>query len=117
MRATLNAFASLLVTLALTQRLDKPPLEPNLNFIATGFLQSLPSVKNSYTQWPRDWIPVDCESMVENANLSAIDVEVFNVTYDDVGASVDVCILLNQPTDAFMSSVSPRSLDPLPAYR
>ena len=55
--------------------------------------------------------------MVLYAKLSAIDVEVFNVTYDDVGTSFDVCILLNQPTDTLVILVSPGSLDSLPAFR
>ena len=77
--------ASALFILAGADPLDKPPLADNLDYLQKGLLQSLPSTDGQYTQWIPDWIPADCKTLTEDANLSATDVEVFNVQYDDVG--------------------------------
>ncbi len=84
MRAiTLNS-AGLLCALALAQRLDKPPLENNLDYLQQGLLDNLHPVQSTQTKWPTGWIPADCKAMTELAGLSASDVETFNVTYIDV---------------------------------
>lgn len=77
--------ASALFTIACADSLDKPPLANNLDYLQKGLLQSLQPTNSWYTQWGPDWIPADCKSLTENANLSAIDVDVFNVQYEDVG--------------------------------
>ena len=78
------AWATVLFTLALTQRLDKPPLEANLDYLQKGLLKYLHPVNSSHTQWASGWIPSHCKAMTEHANLSAADVDTFNVRYDDV---------------------------------
>ena len=109
--------ASALLILAGADRLDKPPLADNLDYLQKGLLQSLPSTNGWYAQWVPNWIPADCKSLTEDANLSATDVEVFNVQYDDVGIGAYVRALRHSDTNLFLSSVSQRSLDSLPAQR
>ena len=82
--------ASAFFTIAFTDPLDKPPLADNLDYLQKGLLQSLHPTNGWYTQWGPDWIPADCKGMAEDANLSATDVEVFNVQYDDVGIGVEI---------------------------
>ncbi len=84
MRATFVGLAGSLVTLALTQRLDKPPLEVDLDYLQKGLLENLHPVHSSFRKWAAEWIPADCKLMTENSNLSATDVRTFSVTYDDV---------------------------------
>ena len=93
MRATfITVTSSLLCTLARTQRLDKPPLAPSLDYLQRGLLEYLPPVPSSYEQWTGDWIPSDCKTLAEGSNMSAADVETFNVRYDDVGGGDRLCI-------------------------
>lgn len=97
MRATLIGLSSLLfITPAVTDddHLDKPPLADNFEYLKKGLLESLHPMNGSYTQWSPHWIPADCKSMTEDNNMSAIDVEVFDVRYSDV--STRDCILLGQ---------------------
>lgn len=94
MRARSITSASALFTLAVTDPLDKPPLADNLDYLQKGLLQSLQPTEGWYTQWGLDWIPADCKGMTEDANLSATDVEVFNVQYDDVGIAIEVRVVL-----------------------
>lgn len=90
MRATFIGLAGFLVTLALTQRLDKPPLEAGLDYLQKGLLEYLGPVKRSYKKWTPGWIPSDCKTMTVNANLSVAHVETFSVQYEDVGTSYNV---------------------------
>lgn len=101
MHATFLAWAGSLCTLALAQRLDKPPLETDLGYLQKGLMEYLGPVNSSYKQWPPGWIPADCKTMTENdtlalrgnISLSAADVETFNVTYDDVGTTTNLPVL------------------------
>ena len=115
MRARSFISASALFTIAVTEPLNKPPLTDNLDYLQKGLLQSLHPTDGWYTQWGPDWIPADCKSMTEDAKLSATDVEVFNVQYDDVGIGVEVGVLRKYHTKLFLSPVSQRLLDSLPA--
>ena len=117
MRARSIIFASALATLAVTDPLDKPPLANNLDYLQKGLLQSLHPTQSWYTQWGPDWIPADCKGMTQDANMSAIDVEVFNVQYDDVGIGVRSAFSQINIITFFLSSVPQRPLDPLPAQR
>ena len=95
MRARSILSAGALITTAVTEPLDKPPLADNLDYLQKGLLQSLHSTNGWYTQWGPGWIPADCKGMTEDANLSSADVEVFNVQYDDVGTRIEVRVLRN----------------------
>ena len=79
MRATFIALSGSLITLASTGQLNKPPLEGNLDYLQKGLLDSLHPTNSWHLQWSPQWIPADCKSMTEYANLSAIDVDVFDV--------------------------------------
>lgn len=98
MRATFVGLAGSLVTLALTQILEKPPLEGGLDYLQKGLLEYLHPVHSSFDEWAAEWIPADCKSITENSNLSATDVRTFNVTYDDVGVITSVHIFSEQPS-------------------
>ena len=89
MRVQSTILASTLITLAVTDGLDKPPLAENLDYLQKGLLQSLHPTNGWYTQWGPHWIPTDCKNLAQDNNFSAVDVDVFNVQYDDVGPSVD----------------------------
>ena len=85
MRARSILAVSAFVTLAVTDPLDKPLLADSLDYLPKSLLQFLQPTNGWYTQWGPDWIPADCKSMAEDTNLSATDVDVFNVQYNDVG--------------------------------
>ena len=86
MRATFIGLLCFLIKLAVTDdRLDKPPLAGNLDYLKKGLLEYLHPVHSSHTKWGPKWIPEACKDLTEDANLTATDVEVFNVQYDDVG--------------------------------
>ncbi|KAF6217414.1 hypothetical protein HO133_006930 [Letharia lupina] len=116
MRATFIGLAGSLVPLALTQRLDKPPLETGLDYLQKGLLEYLGPVKSSYKKWTPGWIPSDCKTMTVNANLSVAHVETFSVQYEDVGTSVNVAFseISNQcPNDPWLLCRHIDSPDPL----
>lgn len=106
MRTTFTALAGLLVTLALTQSLDKPPLESNLDYLQKGLLEYLQPVNNSYQKWDPAWIPADCKSLTENNNLSASDVEAFSVWYADVSIDFKIHSLSDRQSNASTSAVT-----------
>ena len=86
MRATLIGLLCALTKLAVTDdRLDKPPLADDLDYLKKGLLEYLHPVKSSHTMWAPKWIPEACKNMTEDAHLTATDVEIFSVQYDDVG--------------------------------
>lgn len=117
------ALATSLSTLALTQGLDKPPLEASLDYLQKGLLEYLQPVNSSYTQWAPGWIPSDCKTMTEQANLSAADVDTFNVQYDDVcnheiagilSGQHSISCLCQCPHDPWILCRHKDSPDPLP---
>lgn len=103
MRDTLIYLIGALSTLAVTQSLSKPPLEGNLDYLQKGLLDSLPPVNSSYKKWDPAWIPADCKTLTENNNLSAADVETFNVWYGDMSTSSGVQNLLDEPFNTLAS--------------
>ncbi|KAL9613819.1 MAG: hypothetical protein Q9167_001666 [Letrouitia subvulpina] len=66
------------------QRLDKPPLTNDLEYLRPGLLDNLPSVNQNHDKWGDGWIAQDCKNMAEEQGLNAADVETWNVKYDDV---------------------------------
>lgn len=103
MRAISTAMLGTLFPLALTQSLNKPPLEGSLDYLQKGLLESLHPLNSSYKQWDPAWIPADCKTLTENNNLSAADVETFNVWYGDVSTDTDVYALTDQHSNALIS--------------
>lgn len=118
MRATFIGLLCSLTKLAVTDdRLDKPPLAGDLDYLKKGLLEYLHPVHSSHTKWGLKWIPEARKDMTEDANLTATDLEVFSVQYDDVGTGVDVHILWDYQTNMLLSLMSQGPLDPLPAQR
>lgn len=118
MRATLIGLSSLLIiTLAVTDddHLDKPPLADSLDYLQKGLLESLHPMNSSYTKWSPHWIPADCKSLTEDNNMSATDVEVFNVRYSDV--STGVASSGSRQINPLLSLVSSGPLGSLSAQR
>lgn len=76
-------------SLVSAQRLDKPVMEPSfeLNSLDQGLLDNLSPTASTFDAWGADWIPAKCKETVERRGLSANDVEVFNVHYNDVRVS------------------------------
>ena len=103
MRAAFTGSLSILISLVLTQSLNKPPLEGNLDYLQKGLLKSLQPANSSYQQWDPAWIPANCKTLTENNNLSVADVETFNVWYGDVSTRADVRILFDLQPNVFTS--------------
>ncbi|KAL9039598.1 MAG: hypothetical protein Q9214_004813 [Letrouitia sp. 1 TL-2023] len=73
------------------QRLDKPALTNDLEYLHPGLLDNLPSVNQNHDKWGDGWIAQDCKNMAEEQGLNAADVETWNVKYDDCGDAWVVC--------------------------
>ena len=86
-------FASLLCffSLASSQKLTKPPLHPDLDYLTQGLMNNLHSTPSKFDQWAAGWIPADCKTMAQNAGLNPADVQTFNVHYSDVSSRRDSC--------------------------
>ncbi len=78
------AAITILGALASAQRLDKPALENNLDYLNQGLLDHLAPTQSTVDKWGAGWIPADCKQMAQDAGLSPSDVETFNVHYADV---------------------------------
>ena len=83
MHTTLLGTLGLLAALA-RANLSKPPLEQSLDYLQQGLLDNLHPVHSTWDIWGAGWIPQDCKTMTQNAGLNPVDVETYNVHYDDV---------------------------------
>ncbi|KAI4125533.1 MAG: hypothetical protein LQ338_004181 [Usnochroma carphineum] len=95
-RATTMATFSVLATLTHAQ-LSKPPLHPNLDYLQQGLLDNLQPAPSTWDQWGAGWIPADCQTMTQNAGLNPLDVETFNVHYDDCPTAWVLCRHTSSP--------------------
>lgn len=105
MHTTLITLTGFLATNALAQGLDKPPLTDGLSFLQDGLLDHLHPVHSSHTKWGPGYIPIDCKTLTEQNNLSAADMEIYSVQYDDVGISVN-CILSDPQSNHLASALT-----------
>ena len=81
--ATLLAIIGL-CSLASTQRLTKPTLESDLNYLKPG-VTKLPKVHSTHEEWDGH-IPTDCAQMAQDNKLDSNDVSTYTVNYDDVSS-------------------------------
>ncbi|KAL5332412.1 hypothetical protein BJX70DRAFT_407634 [Aspergillus crustosus] len=92
MKSTLKVVSALTaLALAQAQRLDKPALSSNLDYLLEGNEANLPTVASQISQWEAGSIPKDCKDLGEGEDLSAADFEVYDVTYDDCSDPWLIC--------------------------
>ncbi|KAL1985276.1 hypothetical protein VTN96DRAFT_8075 [Rasamsonia emersonii] len=81
------AFGTVLATalplLATAQRLNKPALTPNLDYLEQGNIDNLHPTHSTWDKWGPGWIPADCKSIAQNEGKNPDDFEIYNVHYDD----------------------------------
>ncbi|KAL9614047.1 MAG: hypothetical protein Q9167_001462 [Letrouitia subvulpina] len=87
----LAAVATALVALTQAQQLSKPPLRNNLDGLQQGLLDNMHPTHSTWDKWGAGWIPADCKTMTQNAGLNPVDVETFNVHYDDCSTAWVMC--------------------------
>jgi len=80
-----------LAALTFASRLQKAPLSSNLDYLHDGLVAHLPLATGTFFQWPPGWIPQDCKDIAHKKNLTAIDVEVYSVHYDDCDTPWILC--------------------------
>ncbi|KAL8703216.1 MAG: hypothetical protein Q9201_003602 [Fulgogasparrea decipioides] len=92
-KTSLSASLIGLTLAALTHagELDKPPLAPNLDYLADGLMNNFPSAGHSIKQWDQGWIPKDCKNEAEEAGHSAADVSTYEVSYEDCNTAWVMC--------------------------
>ncbi|KAL8686604.1 MAG: hypothetical protein Q9218_006991 [Villophora microphyllina] len=81
-----------------SQRLDKKPLQPNLDNLEAGLLANTHPAKSTMKQWPVGWIPANCKAIVERENMNPADIRTYNVTYDDCKDSWYLCYHKDSPS-------------------
>lgn len=70
-------------SLALGQKLTKPALESDLDYLKQGLMDHLPIAPSTKQEW-NGYIPADCQSIAQEAKLDPKDVTAYSVTYNDV---------------------------------
>ena len=78
------AVIAFLVVSTVSQRLDKPPLQQDLNNLKQGFLSNLTPVESTRTAYKTGYIPADCKAIVQREKFNVADIKTWNVKYDDV---------------------------------
>jgi hypothetical protein len=71
-----------------TVRLDKSPVRENLDYLGPGLETYLNESGFRYALWNNSWIPQDCYTNAINNHVKASELNVYNVYYDDVSASL-----------------------------
>ena len=90
MRSTFLYTLGQLAALALAH-LDKAPLTKDLNYLHAGLVAHLPPQAGTYSKWDPGWIPADCKAIIESKQLSATDVQVYSVHYNDCNTPWIMC--------------------------
>lgn len=69
-------------------------IDPSIDFsgaVDEGLLNTLSPTGSFWDHWEDGWIPQDCKSIAEENGVSAGDMEVFNVYYDDCDQAWVMC--------------------------
>ncbi|KAI4241317.1 MAG: hypothetical protein L6R40_004623 [Gallowayella cf. fulva] len=82
--SSLELTCALFTTLAASQRLTKPPLQPNLDNLKQGLLDHLKPTHSTMDRWGAGWIPKACKDIAIRESKNPADFQVWNVHYDDV---------------------------------
>ena len=74
-------------------KLDKPPLQPNIDYLKQGLIDNLPETDHTYKQWAAGWIPEGCKNVAEGKVANGVvyspgDFLVYDVTYSDVSIGI-----------------------------
>ena len=72
---------------ASSQRLNKPPLQPNLDNLKPGLMDNLKPVHSTRQKFKAGYIPKDCKTIAENEKKNPADYNNWVVKYDDVCTS------------------------------
>ena len=72
-------------------RLNKPKLAKDLDYLKEGLDKNLPPVNSTVLRWTSEWIPEDCKRHAEQRNISAANIEIFDIYYDDCSTPWTVC--------------------------
>ncbi|KAL8718416.1 MAG: hypothetical protein Q9225_004444 [Loekoesia sp. 1 TL-2023] len=92
------AFLSTLTSASEWDRLDKPYIVPNLDYLQPGLLDNFPPTGSNNDVWGPGWIPKDCKDITSDANLNPADITTYNVHYDDCNTAWVVCLHKDSPT-------------------
>ncbi|KAL8849702.1 MAG: hypothetical protein Q9221_005312 [Calogaya cf. arnoldii] len=86
---------SLLATFAYPQKIDKPFLHENLDFLKDDLKKYMPTVRHDVgPPWSEDWIPQWCldESKSKDDGFNPADIRTYDIHYDDCETAWVVCV-------------------------
>ncbi|KAL8777801.1 MAG: hypothetical protein Q9213_007698 [Squamulea squamosa] len=86
---------SLLATLSHSQRIDKPAIRANLDYLKDGLFQNFQSVGHTFRPWDNQgWIPQYCldASQSQDNGFNPDDITTYEITYNDCNTAWVVCI-------------------------
>ncbi|KAL8903918.1 MAG: hypothetical protein Q9171_007233 [Xanthocarpia ochracea] len=85
---------SLLAALAYPQKIDKPALQPNLDYLLEGLTENFGPAAHTFDVWGDGWIPQFCldASESEDNGFNPADIKTYNIKYDDCGTAWVVCV-------------------------
>ncbi|KAL9599104.1 MAG: hypothetical protein Q9219_004062 [cf. Caloplaca sp. 3 TL-2023] len=79
-------------------RLDKPYIVDNLDYLQPGLLANFPPTGNHYDVWEPGWIPKDCRDITIEAGFNPADITTYNIHYDDCNMAWVVCFHRDSPS-------------------
>ncbi|KAL9043820.1 MAG: hypothetical protein Q9214_003004 [Letrouitia sp. 1 TL-2023] len=80
---SITATFTFFVALVTSQRLTKPPLQPNLDNLKQGLLDNLHSTHSTRDPFQAGYIPSDCKKIVQREKFNPASIQTWNVHYDD----------------------------------
>ncbi len=85
---------SLLAALAYPQKIDKPSLQSNLDYLQQGLKDNFGPAAHTFDEWGDGWIPQFCLDASESADdgFNPADIKTYNIRYDDCGTAWVVCV-------------------------
>ncbi|KAL9611180.1 MAG: hypothetical protein Q9167_004165 [Letrouitia subvulpina] len=88
---SISATFTIFVALVTSQRLTKPPLQPNLDNLKQGLLDNLHPTHSTRDPFQAGYIPSDCKKIVEREKFNPASIRIWNVHYDDCSAPWIIC--------------------------
>ncbi|KAL9581547.1 MAG: hypothetical protein Q9212_003833 [Teloschistes hypoglaucus] len=86
----LSTIALFVVSVA-SQRLTKPPLQPNLDNLKQGFLNNLGVVQSTRSGFQAGYIPANCKKIVQREGFNPADIQTVTIKYNDCSAPWILC--------------------------
>ncbi|CAL8576762.1 hypothetical protein XPA_002627 [Xanthoria parietina] len=95
--STIALGVSLLASFAYPQKIDKPAVQPNLDYLKDGLQKNMPSIGHHVDPWSEDWMPKFCleQSKSEDDGFNPADIKTYNIHYDDCETAWVVCVHKN----------------------